>query len=69
MTERHTLSIVDWHDDGTSVSALWTITPEERAQVEHLLSRHCDVGGLITPDQARQAREITSTWLSYSTTD
>jgi hypothetical protein len=64
MTDRFTLSIMRRHPDGTSTSLLWSIDPQEAGQVEDLLERPCDISGLITDEQARQARDITSSWLT-----
>ncbi|WP_412542777.1 hypothetical protein R8Z50_09890 [Longispora sp. K20-0274] len=69
MVERRTLSIVDWHADGSASSAFWAITVEQRAQVEAILGRSSDVNGLVTAAQAAEARAATSGWLSCTNDD
>ena len=69
MADRHTLSMMDWHQDGTSASSVWQISEEEREQVEALLSRRSDVEGLVTAEQAVQARAVTSSWLTCANED
>jgi hypothetical protein len=69
MADRHTLSMVDWHQDGTSASSVWQITEEEREQIEALLSRRSDVEGLVTAEQAAEARQVTSSWLTCASED
>jgi hypothetical protein len=65
MADRHTLSMVEWHDDGTSASAVWTISAEERELVTALLGRRSDVEGLMTAEQADEARRVTSRWVAF----
>jgi hypothetical protein len=69
MADRHTLSVMDWHQDGTSASSVWRITDEERKQVEALLGRPSDVEGLVTAEQAAEARRVTSSWLTCASED
>ena len=63
MAERHTLSMVEWHDDGTSASSVWSSSADERELVRALLGRPSDVDGLMTAEQADEARRVTSRWL------
>jgi hypothetical protein len=69
MADRHTLSVVDWHDDGTSASAVWAISADERDLVQGLLGRPSDVEGLMTAEQADEARRVTSRWLNCTNDD
>lgn len=66
MAQRHTLSMVQWHDDGTSASSVWSISPDERELVRALLGRPSDVDGLMTAEQADEARQVTSRWLGQA---
>lgn len=65
MTDRHTLTILDWHDDGSSTSSFWYVTTEESEQVRSLLERAPHTEGVVTPDQADEARTITRQWLTF----
>ena len=69
MADRHTLSMVNWHADGTSASSVWQITEEEREQVQALLARRSDVEGLVTAEQAAEARRVTSSWVTCTSED
>ncbi len=64
MTDRHTLSVLDWHDDGSSTSSVWVVSAGEREQVQDFLGRPPDVEGVVTPDQADEAKTITRSWLT-----
>lgn len=65
MTDRHhTLSVLDWHDDGSSTSSVWVVSADELKQIRVLLGRLPDVEGLITPEQADEARAATRRWLT-----
>lgn len=65
MTNRHyTLSVLDWHDDGSSTSSVWIVSADERKRVHDLLGRLPDVEGLVTPEQADEARAVSRKWLT-----
>lgn len=69
MTDRHTLSVLDWHEDGSSTSSVWVVSPAERKRVWDLLRRGPDVEGLVTPEQADEAMTVTQDWLTCANED
>uniref|UniRef100_UPI003D73F545 hypothetical protein n=1 Tax=Streptomyces sp. 1222.5 TaxID=1881026 RepID=UPI003D73F545 len=64
MTVRHTLSILSWHEDGSSTWLRWVVDIDEIGRVRDFLGAP-DAEGLITPEQADEARAATQLWLSY----
>ncbi|MYT30395.1 MULTISPECIES: hypothetical protein [unclassified Streptomyces] len=69
MTHRHTLSVLDWHDDGSSTSSVWVVSADERERVTDFLGRGPDMEGVVTPEQADEARTITRSWLTCANED
>ncbi len=69
MADRHTLSVLDWHDDGSSTSSVWIVSADERERVQDFLGRVPDVEGVVTPEQADEARVITQSWLTCASED
>ncbi|MFD9636907.1 hypothetical protein [Streptomyces violascens] len=62
----HTLSVLDWHDDGSSTSSVWVVSADERKRIRDLLGRFPDVEGLVTPEQAAEARAAARKWLTWA---
>ncbi len=69
MTDRHTLSVLNWHDDGSCTWSRWVISTDEKHRVEDLLGRVVDREGVVTPEQANEARAATQQWLSAAGRD
>ncbi|MEK2479549.1 hypothetical protein [Streptomyces noursei] len=69
MTHRHTLSVLDWHDDGSSTSSVWVVSADESERVRDFLGRGPDTEGVVTPEQADEARTITRSWLTCANED
>lgn len=68
MVYKHTLSALEWHEDGTMTSTIWQITPAELDEVTTLLAGRPATHGIITAEQARQASDATRSWLTYQDT-
>jgi hypothetical protein len=61
---RQTLSILNWHEDGTLTSTVWDVTSEEREQVELLFQCRPVLRRVITGKQGREAQQATKDWLT-----
>ncbi|MFJ2753648.1 hypothetical protein [Streptomyces sp. NPDC087297] len=69
MTNQHTLSVLDWHEDGSGTWSRWVISTDEKHWVQFLLGRAADREGVVTREQANEAQEATQQWLSAATLD
>ncbi|MCY0924274.1 MULTISPECIES: hypothetical protein [unclassified Streptomyces] len=69
MTDRHTLSVLDWHEDGSCTWSRWIIDTDEKNKIQDLLARTPNTEGLVTPEQADEARATTRRWLSLPRED
>ncbi|MBD0694314.1 hypothetical protein [Streptomyces sp. CBMA123] len=65
MSVRHTLNIMDWHDDGSSTWLRWVVSADQMRMVRDLLDRAPDAEGVVTPEQADQARTATDRWVTW----
>lgn len=64
MIYRRTVSIVDWHDDGSCCSAIWEADQAEREQVESLFRDRPVARGIVTAEQSAEAYRATRGWLT-----
>ncbi|MFI8343935.1 hypothetical protein ACIF8W_28240 [Streptomyces sp. NPDC085639] len=69
MTNHHTLSVLDWHEDGTGTWSRWVISTDEKYMVQVLLGRAADREGVVTLEQANEARAATQQWVSAASMD
>ncbi|MFJ9551740.1 hypothetical protein [Streptomyces erythrochromogenes] len=69
MTDQHTLSVLDWHEDGSGTWSRWVISTDEKYMIQGLLGRAADREGVVTLEQANEARAATQQWLSAGAVD